>query len=178
MTAVLPSGPMDTSLNTRPGLLTTAIVILWIQGATAVVCGLFGLASGFGGGVYASMVVPDGPVPDAGAAARLVVGLLFAALFATIAVVLMTDAVALARRQPGPYVMLLAVESLVGLVGAPMMMFGTGLIQVLLAVLVMVGVLTKRSRDWLAGEPRPVADERAAPAPPATGLETEPRSQE
>ena len=112
MTAVLPSGPMDTSLNTRPGLLTTAIVILWIQGATAVVCGLFGLASGFGGGVYASDDVRHG-------------------------------------FNPGPP-----------------------------RRLVMVGVLTKRSRDWLAGEPRPVADERAAPAPPATGLETEPRSQE
>lgn len=169
---------MDTSINPRPGLLTTAIVILWIQGASAVVCALFGLASGFGGGVYAGMAVPDEPVPDSVTATRLVVGLFFAALFTAIAVVLMTDAVALARQQPGPYVMLLVVESLIGLVGVPMILFGTGLIQVPLAVLVMVGVLTKRSKDWLAGEPRPVADEPPAPAPPAPGLGTEPRSPE
>ncbi|MBE1878326.1 hypothetical protein [Myceligenerans pegani] len=168
---------MDTSLNRRPGLLTTAIVILWIQGASSVVCGLFGLASGFGGGVYAGM--PEEPVPDEVAASRLVAGLLFAAVFAGIAIVLMTDAVALARRQPGPYVMLLVVESLIGLVGVPMIiMFGTGLIQVPLAVLVMVGVLSKRSKDWLAGEPRPVADERAPAPPPAAGPENEPRPQE
>lgn len=153
---------MDTPHSPRPGLLTTAIVILWIQGAAAVLCGLYGLVHGLGGGITPSGAAPGEPVPDEVAEVQLIVGLVFAAVFAAIAVVLMSDAVALTRRRPGPYVLLMVVEGLIGLVGVPMILFGTGLIQVPLAVLVMVGVLTKSSKDWLTGGTEPV------PGGPAT----------
>ncbi|WP_454860097.1 hypothetical protein [Promicromonospora soli] len=169
---------MDTPHSPRPGLLTTAIVILWIQGAAAVLGGLYGLAYGLGGGITPSGTAPGEPVPDEVAASQLIVGIVFAAVFAAIAVVLMSDAVALTKRQPGSYALLMVVEGLIGLIGVPMILFGTGLIQVPLAVLVMVGVLTKGSKDWLAGRTEPLPGGPATPAPPEPSQETERRPQE